>query len=422
MDSFLGVPIRSRDRVFGNLYLTDSANGTFTEEDEQLAVALAGTAGIAIDNARLYQESERRRTWLTASNELTQHLFAGHDEHPLDLVLRYAQDSAAADYASLALFTETGQLRVEAASGVLAEHLTGMVVDLDHSLTGQVARSGIPILTAEHDAANTADLPVEIGSVVVVPLLAGKQVVGTLSVGRLAAIRPFTDTDTEHLAGFASHAGVAIELDRARTDQRELWVAEEHDRISLDLNEHVIQKLVSVSLGLQGLATVTTHHTVRDGLRDSLTILDATITRIRGAIHGIDPTRHTGESLHQRLHAVVTDATLTLGFPVDTTFTGEVAVTMSAELTNDVVTVARSALAAIARHAHTTSVELRVDVLNDLITVEVIDNGPVAARMDTLLTFRTKAETYNGTLNHFTPSSGGTHLIWTAHIPQTSRH
>jgi GAF domain-containing protein len=55
MTSFLGVPIRSRDSVFGNLYLTDRIDGgLFTAEDEELVLALATTAGIAIENARLY--------------------------------------------------------------------------------------------------------------------------------------------------------------------------------------------------------------------------------------------------------------------------------------------------------------------------------------------------------------------------------
>ena len=59
MTSFLGVPIRVRDEVFGNLYLTDKRSGeVFTDVDEELVVSLAGAAGVAIENARL---SERVR-------------------------------------------------------------------------------------------------------------------------------------------------------------------------------------------------------------------------------------------------------------------------------------------------------------------------------------------------------------------------
>jgi GAF domain-containing protein len=48
MSSFLGVPIRVRDEVYGNLYLSNQASGEFSEDDEQLVTALAATAGIAI--------------------------------------------------------------------------------------------------------------------------------------------------------------------------------------------------------------------------------------------------------------------------------------------------------------------------------------------------------------------------------------
>jgi GAF domain-containing protein len=60
MNSFLGVPIRVRDAVFGNLYLTESTRGVFTAEDEELVTALAATAGAAIDNARLYATAQAR--------------------------------------------------------------------------------------------------------------------------------------------------------------------------------------------------------------------------------------------------------------------------------------------------------------------------------------------------------------------------
>jgi GAF domain-containing protein len=67
MKSFLGVPVRVRDVVFGNLYLTEKEDGSdFTAEDEGLAVALAAAAGVAIENARLYDDARRRARWLEA--------------------------------------------------------------------------------------------------------------------------------------------------------------------------------------------------------------------------------------------------------------------------------------------------------------------------------------------------------------------
>ena len=60
MRSFLGVPVRVRDAVFGNLYLCEKQGADeFSEDDEHLAVALASEAGVAVDNARLVQRVEQ---------------------------------------------------------------------------------------------------------------------------------------------------------------------------------------------------------------------------------------------------------------------------------------------------------------------------------------------------------------------------
>src|SRR5579862_9663005 len=78
MRSFLGVPVRVRDEVFGNLYLTEKHGGaSFDEEDESLVVALAAAAGVAIENARLYAEARRQQQWLRATAEVTSRLLSG---------------------------------------------------------------------------------------------------------------------------------------------------------------------------------------------------------------------------------------------------------------------------------------------------------------------------------------------------------
>ena len=79
MSSFLGVPIGGRDGIFGNLYLTNRLGDEFTAEDEEVVQALAATASIAIENARLYEESRRRQAWLTASFDVSRMLLAPDD-------------------------------------------------------------------------------------------------------------------------------------------------------------------------------------------------------------------------------------------------------------------------------------------------------------------------------------------------------
>lgn len=413
MDSFLGAPIRIRDRVFGNLYLTGSANGEFSAEDEQLVVALAAVAGVAIDNARRYDESEKRHRWLTASTAVTQQLFAGEDERPLELVLRYAQQGASADFATLALLAEPGQLQVRAAIGVLAEYASDELVDMDHSMAGRVARSGLPLMTADYAEEEAAELPVRIGSVVVVPLLTGEEVMGTLSVGRLAGQRAFSDADMGHLAGFAAHAGVAMELERVRADEQIRQITDEYDRISTDLNHHVIQKLFAVSIGLQGLVKAGGRPALRERLTEYVGVLDDTIGRIQATVYDMEPDPNERETLHQRILVTVDGVTALLGLPVQTRFTGLLGRRLPSSLVDDVVATIHEELSTIARHRHATHAELVVGLEPDVLTVEITDNGmPPAVRIDTMVTPRRHADDHGGTVEHH-PLAGGTRLTWT---------
>lgn len=65
MSSFLGVPVRVRNEVFGNLYLTEKQNAAeFTSDDEVVLQALAAAAGVAVENARLFEQARMRQRWL----------------------------------------------------------------------------------------------------------------------------------------------------------------------------------------------------------------------------------------------------------------------------------------------------------------------------------------------------------------------
>lgn len=414
MDSVLGVPIRVRDRVLGNLYLTGSTNGQFSAEDEQSAVALAASAGVAVDSARRDQESEQRHRWATASIEVTRQLLAGQDEHPLDIILQGAQQTASADVASLALVAGPGSLQIQAIrTGVTSQTL----MDLDTGAVGEVARSGTPVLVTASRDAGDGDPAARIGSVIIVPLTDGDKIMGTLSVGRLPGRRSFTGADLNHLAGFASHSGVAMELDRVRSDQQAKHISDDHDRIATALNNHVIHELFAVSLGLQGLVATGKHPVFRARVNGYIAILDATISHIPTAVYDIDttPGQHT-PSLRHRILAAIEDHMPALGFPVTTTFQGQLGRAMPSALADDVVAAVQEALTTIAGHANTTRAELRVSIDRDSITVENTDNGtsaqpPAPADRPTASGPHTHRRT--GNLTTTTTSNGDTRLTWT---------
>ena len=105
MKTFLGVPVRIRDEIYGNLYLTEKEEGAeFDDEDEAVLTALAAAAGVAIGNARLYDEARRQQRWLRASAEVTQRLLSEADaDEVLALVTGLALELSGADLVVLAL-------------------------------------------------------------------------------------------------------------------------------------------------------------------------------------------------------------------------------------------------------------------------------------------------------------------------------
>ncbi len=155
MRGFLGVPVRVRDKVFGNLYLTGKrGGGEFTEDDEAVRVALGAAAGVAVENARLYDAARRQQRWIQASAEVTTRLLSGSEPgEVLADVTRQALELTGADLAVLALPDEEGRrLTITCAAGEGAEAARGLVLPAGQSLSGRVLASGQWVTSADFAA------------------------------------------------------------------------------------------------------------------------------------------------------------------------------------------------------------------------------------------------------------------------------
>jgi two-component system, NarL family, sensor histidine kinase DevS len=419
MAGFLGVPIGIRGRTLGALYLSNGADDEFDAADEWVAGSLAGAAAAAIDHALLCRESAQADRWSAASAEVARQLLTGDCERPLEMVLRHARDTASADFAVLTLLVGPARLQVEATVGAMAEHLAGVSVGPRDSVAAEVAGTGTPVLIVG-PVDGAGDLPSRAGSTVVVPLTAGGTVLGTINIGRVVGAPAFTDADVSHLAGFAACAGPAMELRSARADR---LGPDDHDRIGADLNEHVIREMYAVALALQGLASITTQPERRNRITGCIDRLDEAIKRIRIAIFTSTPSQGLPDNLHHRLLAVVDEHTSTLHLPIGINFSGVANQSVPPDVADDLLVVVRGALTDIARHTATSRIQLRVDISEDVVVAEITSNGrdvESPARTELMTALRRHARTYAGTLRSFAPADGGSHLMWTAHIPQTT--
>jgi signal transduction histidine kinase len=418
MGSFLGVPVRIGEEVFGNLYLTErTAGGEFTADDEELAIALAAAAGAAIANARRYAESEQRRRWLDASTQLTPLLLTDDRERPHTLITVHAAAAADADFAVLAVPVDPDQVIVAGVAGPLAAGLMNRTAPLAGSLAGQAILSGKPsLIVGDRLQAAAAALGAGIGPLIAVPLAAGERVLGALLLGRMAARAGFTEPDLGMAASFAGHAAVAMELAAARADQARLARAEDHDRIAGDLHDQVIQELFALGMELQGQVARSDPATAKrvNGYVDTL---DEVIRNIRTSIFGLRQPRQPPAGLQAQVMEIIDEHAPQLGFTADASFTLPPGPDPGETLAHDILAVTREALSNCARHARATAVTISLARQDGLVTLEITDNGcglGTPTRSSGLASMRRRAENNGGTLQITTPASGGTRLTWTA--------
>ncbi|MFD5537990.1 GAF domain-containing protein, partial [Streptomyces sp. NPDC127079] len=259
MNSFLGVPIRVRDQVFGNLYLTEKRGGLqFDEEDASVLATLAVAAGVAIDNARLYEDSRLRERWLRANVEITHGLMSGSGRaEALHLIAGCAKEISGSALAAVALpWEDNASLGVEIAVGLDAESHRGLVLPLRETLMGLAFSTAAPVASDDvtRDARVSPEPPrfTGLGPAVAVPIGTGEGGVrGVVLLAREAGRPVYAHKETEMLQGFAAQAAIAMELAERRQDAQRIAVLQDRDRIARDLHDLAIQRLFATGMTLQ---------------------------------------------------------------------------------------------------------------------------------------------------------------------------
>ncbi|HEX4687343.1 MAG TPA: GAF domain-containing protein [Nocardioides sp.] len=423
MRAFIGVPVRVRDEAYGNLYLTRRDPRPFAAGDEELVQALATTAGIAIENARTFEEARLRQQWLTASTEVTRRVLAG-DERALRLIAHSVHSLADADLTTVVVPADT-ELRVAVAVGAEAAGIEDARYPASGTLSEHVLRTGRPVRLA--DAEDTASVDgrtiylsgqVQVGPVMVLPLLGRETVRGTLVVMRGAGRRPFGQVDAEMATTFANHASVALELAEARRDQQRVLLLEDRARIARDLHDHVIQQIFAAGLVVQATAASVTDEASVSALAEVVEHLDDAIKQIRVSVFQLQPP--VPGSLRAAVMDVVAELRPALGVAPRVELDGPLDSVATADLVSDVIAVVREALANIARHATATIVQLSIFATTTRLTVTISDDGAGIGdprRRSGLDNMRRRAEDRNGSMVIAeVPDLGGTTLVWTVPI------
>jgi signal transduction histidine kinase len=427
MKSFLGAPVRIRDEVYGNLYLTEKNGGAdFDEDDEALLVTLAAAAGVAIENARLYAEARRQQQWLRANAEVTQRLLSEQEPRQvLEFVTQQALEISGADLVVLALpVGGTDQLVVEHAVGIESTGAVGLVLPAARSASGLVMATGKPVTVADPAtdprASQVARENPRLGPAVLVPLGPPGNVRGVLTAARRRGAMPLSPPAVEMLITFAAQAGIGLELAEHRQDTQRLALFEDRDRIARDLHDFVIQRLFATGMLLQGGSGLIASPEAANRVRQAVDALDETIRDIRSAIFTLQSRPAGGMAgVRAQILAVIDEMTGPLGFPPAARIDERLDTLVPGGITAHLLAALRESLSNAARHARASRVTVTIDAGAELVLV-VRDNGRgigETSRCSGLANLSDRARELGGTLSVRPADGGGTELQWRVPLP-----
>ncbi|MEV6158072.1 GAF domain-containing protein [Nonomuraea sp. NPDC052129] len=406
MGTFLGVPIRMREEVFGNLYLTEKrGGGEFDEEDEAVVIALATAAGVAVENARLYEQTRRREKWLRASSEITTSLLSGTDPRDVLVILTSkAKEMTDADLVELMVPADGGtRLVVEIAEGDRAGELLGTSCAVATTMAGEVYTRG--------ESLTEGDMRL------LVPLGAPPSVRGVVAMSKRSGRLPFSEADGHMLGAFAGQAAIAVELAEVRRAAERLSLLEDRDRIARDLHDVVIQRLFAVAMTLMGAVRLIERPEATSRVQHAVDELDETIRQIRASIFALQGSGTSG--LRGQVAELVDGAAAHLGFRPGLRLEGQLDTLVSQSVAEQVTAVLREALSNLVRHAKATKADILLEAAAGRLTLVVTDNGvgiEPDGRRSGLANLEERATRLGGTFTVDSPEGGGTRLSWSVSL------
>ncbi|MET7902686.1 GAF domain-containing protein [Streptomyces sp. NPDC005355] len=427
--SFLGVPIRVGEEIFGNLCLAEKRNGgEFTVSDLHMVTVLATEAGIAIGNTRFHEATRQRERWLEGSAAVTHSLLSGDPEDPLAVIAEKARHLAGAEAGIVLLPEAGGRLTIVAVDAEDPSELLGTAVPADSPALSRLL-AGKPVFI--DDPASDPRLVTGVlgpyGPSMMLPLSSGERVLGVLTTPRGRGAVPFTATERTLATQFAAQAAVALVLAEAQRDRERLAVFEERDRIARDLHDLVIQRLFATGMMLESAQRQSDAPEVREGIERAVEELGATIQEVRTAIFALrQGPAEAPAGLRTRVLREVGSAAVPLGFRPSLTFVGPVDSRVGELTAANLIAALREALSNAFRHARAGRIEVVVDATVRLpdgqagVRLTVADDGvgiPAGGRRSGLTNLVRRAEVLGGS-SAVEPGLGeggrGTAVVWEA--------
>ncbi len=423
MNSFLGVPIRIRDKVFGNLYLTEKLNGhAFTDDDEIVMQALAASAGVAINNAHLYESARSRHAWISATRDLTaEFLGEGGSREVLAHLVEHARQLTSSERAILAVSRDSDvpadQVTHLDITGVAPSGPVPARVKITDTDIGDVFRTR----TARRLGAGSGAELLGDGPVLLLPLHTGNCALGVLITTRREGSMDYTDEILDLATSFSAQAAAAMQMAATRERVQELSVLSDRDRIARDLHDQVIQRLFAVGLLLQGTVPRSNKPEVRQRITEAVEELQQVVQEIRTTIFDLHSDDPVLGHLRRRIDEVVRRQTADSPIATSVRVTGPLS-TLNGELGDHAEAVIRESISNAVHHSGADHLRVEIHVDEDL-NIIVEDDGrgiPPGRPTSGLCNLANRAKQCNGSFD-VTPAAEpgpggrpGTRIRWTA--------
>jgi len=391
MHALLGVPIRIGGRQLGQIYLTEKkGDSEFSPDDEKIIEILAAYAGVAIENARLYERLHEREAALTLRNDqqalLNQIWTALASSLELEEILNKTLALLMAHFqveaGEIFLKEEDGEtLRLVLHRGEAAEAFwTRNRFKIGEGMVGQAAQTLQPVISHQLDLDDqgTRKAVVEAGfkQIACIPLTARGEVVGVLTIATRSR-KSISKTELQLLVSVASGAGTAIENARLHSNVRRLAVLEERERIGMDLHDGTIQSIYGVGLTLENVRIMLRDNpkSAKDSLQKAMEDLNHTIRDIRSYILDLRPRQLQGESLIEGLERLISEFRQNTKVEVSLAGPRESLTDLPQMHAMSLFHICQEALANIAKHAKASKVTIDLWTTPDRVLLEVSDNG-----------------------------------------------
>jgi signal transduction histidine kinase len=395
MSTFLGVPLRIRGEVWGNLYLTEKAGGEeFDEADQEVIELLAGWAASAIDNARLYRTAQRDRAELErtvhALETTTEIARAVGGETRLDRVLELlvTRGRVLVQARGVTLFLMSGtELEVAAVAGEVEHDQIGRRIPFDDSISGAVLRSGRPELVEDAKTSLRYDIgePADAKSALLVPLVFKSRRIGILGAfDRLVDGPLFTAEDARLLEAFAASAAIAVSTAQdvaTRGLRRSIEAAEqERTRWARELHDETVQEQVALKMRLELALLGDDSSQLQAAVERAVVQIDSGIKDLRHLITDLRPASldefGAGPALTALAERMRDRCDLDVVLQVDLAFdSGRAQQRLTTAIEATVYRLVQEALTNVFKHAHASHV--KVQVIDTEIEVEIVvtDDG-----------------------------------------------